>query len=79
MAPRLVTVPEAAAYLHLSRVSVYRLIAAGQLRKVKLRGATRIRTDDLDALIERNTARTDAESLDAGVVNGSPGPRGAEP
>ena len=58
---RLLSVPEAAAYLAVKENTVYRLIARGDLRHVDLavvRGTktkTRIRLDDLEALIEART------------------------
>jgi excisionase family DNA binding protein len=55
------TVPGAAERLHCSEMHVYRLIAAGELRAVDIsapssrRSKTRIRGDDLDDYIERQT------------------------
>lgn len=60
MAPRLLTVPQAAEVLGCSRTHIYGLIAAGHLRPVEIaakgvRSKTRIRQDDLDAFIEART------------------------
>ena len=57
-APSLLTIPMAAAALSCSRRHVYTLIAGGELRPVDIghgRSKTRIRPDDLQAYIERQT------------------------
>jgi excisionase family DNA binding protein len=56
----LLTVPEAAARLKISRNGVYRLISLGQLRAVDVAvtgksSKTRVRSDDLQAYIDANT------------------------
>ncbi|BBF92126.1 helix-turn-helix domain-containing protein [Blastochloris tepida] len=51
------TVPEAAAYLRVSRSSVYNLFERGDLRPIKVGGRTLIRKADVDALLDRE-ART---------------------
>jgi excisionase family DNA binding protein len=58
---RLHTIPETAELLgDVSKMHVYRLIAAGELRAVDIaergtRSKTRVRSDDLAAYIERRT------------------------
>ena len=56
--PRLVTIPEAAAALAVSRATVYELIADGELPALRLRphGHVRIVESDLAALVERRRA-----------------------
>lgn len=50
--PMLLTVPEAAAHLRLSRARVFELIASGDLPSLKLGGARRIRRDALLAYLD---------------------------
>jgi len=50
---RLFTFADAGAYMKLSRTTIYRLVKAGDLRVVRIRGARRFRRRDLDALIAR--------------------------
>ena len=51
--PALLTINQAAAYLSVSRSTVYGLIAKGLLTSVRIvRGAPRIRRSEIDALIE---------------------------
>lgn len=58
---QLITVPEAARRLGVSRATAYRLVAAGELqvvdlsRKGALRPMLRVRTDHLMELIQRRT------------------------
>lgn len=57
---RLLTIPETADQLRCSTRHVYDLIAAGLLRPVDIgrgRSKTRVRSDDLDAYINRQTRR----------------------
>jgi excisionase family DNA binding protein len=62
---RLYTIPETASLLgHVSKMHVYRLIAAGALRAVDIavpgsrKSKTRIRRDDLASYIEKQTRTT---------------------
>ena len=54
----LLTIPETAASLQVSRATVYRLVKDGSLQVVKVRGLTRVRPSAiaryLDALERRN-------------------------
>lgn len=52
---RLFTIPEAAAYVRLSRTTLYALMNDGLLNYVKIRKARRIPLAALTALVERNT------------------------
>ena len=54
--PRLLTVPQAAESLGMSTKSVYKLLAAQELRGVRLLRVMRFPTAELDALIERRLA-----------------------
>lgn len=47
------TVPEAAAYLRISRASLYRLFRDGDLKPRKIAGRTLVRRVDADALLAR--------------------------
>lgn len=49
----LLTVPEAAACLSVSRAHLYRLIQAGELRVVHSRGAVRVPYSELERYVER--------------------------
>lgn len=51
-APAILTIPEAAGALRVSRATINRLCAAGRLSAVKLPGGTRIKTATVRALIE---------------------------
>lgn len=55
--PALMTIPEVANELRLTRSTVYRLIGRGELPTVHVGGhnASRVRRVDLAAYIERNT------------------------
>ncbi|MEE9369353.1 MAG: helix-turn-helix domain-containing protein [Pontiella sp.] len=50
---QLLRVPQAADTMGVSTKTVYRLIARGILRKVKIGGATRISKDELDAYLNQ--------------------------
>lgn len=64
MSTKLLSIPDAAAQLGCSRTHVYGLIAAGHLRPVEIKASgrpkTRVRQDDLDDFIERQTRNTRA-------------------
>ena len=51
--PEILSPSEAAAYLRLSRSTVYNLIHEGDLPFHRLRGACRIHRNDLDAFLKR--------------------------
>lgn len=53
--PRLLTVPEFAERLHISRASAYRLIAAGDVATVRLGGSVRITEQAITDLIRAKT------------------------
>ncbi len=53
---RLVTVPEAADLLRLSTRKINDLLAAGNLRRIKIGRATRIQLTELETLIREGTA-----------------------
>jgi excisionase family DNA binding protein len=50
------TVNEAAAYLKVSRRTVYRMIHSGRLRSIQIPGGTRLRPGDLDAYLDAHVA-----------------------
>jgi excisionase family DNA binding protein len=50
------TVEEAADFLRISRVSIYRWIAQGRLKKFKVGSRTLLRRDDVHALISEAAA-----------------------
>ena len=50
----LLTINEAKAVLRVSTGTVYNLLAAGELQRVKIRGRTLVRSQDLLDLIERS-------------------------
>jgi excisionase family DNA binding protein len=50
-ADRLLTVAEVMDRLHVSRATVYRLIAKGGLHPVKISGSTRFAVSDVDGLV----------------------------
>lgn len=65
MTTRLLSVPAVAEILGCSRTHVYGLIAAGHLRPVEIKATgtrpkTRVRADDLEAFIERQTREVTA-------------------
>lgn len=49
--PAAFSIPAAASYLSISRASIYRLIKAGELPRVKVGGRSLIRRSDADALL----------------------------
>lgn len=55
--PALLTIREAAQYLHVSEGLIYKLMRTKELRAVRFGGATRIRRGEVDRLIERKTTR----------------------
>lgn len=60
---RLVTIDDAARILSVSRSTVYRMIDAGTLRRVKLGHSVRIRLDDIDHAVECSTVDANRDSL----------------
>jgi excisionase family DNA binding protein len=56
------TIREACARLRVHRTSLERLFKNGELTKVKVGRAVRIRTADLDAYLERNSQHGASES-----------------
>jgi excisionase family DNA binding protein len=57
---RLLTVPEAAERLAVSRATLYRLMEEGALPRIPVRSHTRISEADVAALIERRRAEAAA-------------------
>ena len=55
MTPRILTFAEAAEILKISAKTLRRLIVSGQLRAGKLGATWRVRSDDLDAFMEKLT------------------------
>jgi len=53
----LLTIPQTQERLNLSRQSVYRLFWSGELRRVKIGRAVRVRAEDVLDLIERATVQ----------------------
>ncbi len=53
MQPRLKDLPAACEHLTVSRAKLYNLIAAGEIKAVKIGRSTRFETADLDAFIDR--------------------------
>lgn len=51
---KLLTLSDVCSTLQLSRASVYRQIQRGKLRKVKIGGALRFRSVDVERLIKEN-------------------------
>ncbi|MET0993663.1 MAG: helix-turn-helix domain-containing protein [Mycobacterium sp.] len=51
----LVTIPEAAAALRISRSSIYRLFDTGQLRSVRISGSRRVSTAEINWFIAAHT------------------------
>ena len=56
------TIPEAAAYLGVSEPTIYRWMKDGILSFYKIGNATRFSKESLDALIEKQTGRKEAEA-----------------
>jgi len=52
---RLLTIPEAAACLSVSRSSIYRLFDAGELRWVRVCASRRVSTAEIDRFIAEHT------------------------
>lgn len=60
----LLTVPEAAAALSMSRASLYRLLGRGEIRVIKIGGMTRISAAALEAFVsDRLTPVADAPTV----------------
>lgn len=55
MSAEVLTIPQAAERLKVSRNTVYRMIADGDLPVVEVRGKSRVAETDLQAYIDRNT------------------------
>ena len=56
------TTEEAAAYLRVSRATVYRLARAGELPAVQIGGRWRFRRDLSDAWLREQTVQTDEDA-----------------
>lgn len=54
--PDLLKIPEVAAYLRVTRQTVYNLIASGDLHTVKVGTLQRIRATDLEAYLQRTAS-----------------------
>jgi excisionase family DNA binding protein len=52
----LLTIPEAADLLRVGRSTVYAMIGAGQLPRLKIRKAVRVRRDDVERIAREGTA-----------------------
>lgn len=50
---RLLTIPQVASQLRVSERTVYRLISSGDLRPLKVRGATRVHPAQIRAYLRR--------------------------
>lgn len=57
MTPLLVSVNEAARLLSVSRGTAYRMITAGQLPTIKIRGLTRVSVAALEAWVREQAAQ----------------------
>jgi excisionase family DNA binding protein len=57
------SVPEAAAYLHVSEPTIFRWMKEGTLSFYKVGGGTRFTQEGLDAVIEKTTGRKEAEAV----------------
>ena len=55
MQKKLMKVGQVATHLQVSPRTVYRLIAAGEIRAVKIRGSTRVHPQTLEAYVRRAT------------------------
>ena len=51
----LLKIPEALALLNVGQSTLYRLFKEGQIRKTKVRGATRISRREIERYLDRNT------------------------
>ena len=60
--PARYTIPEAAAYLGVSEPTIYRWMKDGILSFYKIGNATRFSRESLDAVIEKQTGRKEAEA-----------------
>lgn len=58
----LFTVDDLCAYLRVSRRQVYKLVAEGELRTVRVGERLRFRPADVDDYLERNTERNTASN-----------------
>ncbi len=56
--PAVLTVQEAAVYLSISVVTLYRLIRTGDIPHIRVGGSLRFRAADLDGYLDDNTSRT---------------------
>ncbi len=63
---RLLTVPEVAEHLHLSRSMVYALIQRGQLKVIKIGNATRVAPTALNAFLRSIEDEAEGRSLARG-------------
>jgi len=54
---QLLTVKEAADILNISRATIYLIMAESKLPYVKVRGGRRIRKEDLEMYIQKNTSK----------------------
>ena len=60
--PMLLTIPESAASLRVSRSTIYRLIAEGQIETISVRGVRRVRPEALKRFID-NQQRNHREQV----------------
>ena len=58
--PLLLTVPESAKLLNISRVTVFKLLRSGRLASLKIGAKRMIPRQELDRFIERETATKDS-------------------
>lgn len=61
----LLTITDAAEALRVSRATVYRLVAEGELPRIRVRGHSRIARADVIALIERRRTESIGQSKEA--------------
>jgi len=52
---QLLTAREVASLLHVSKAQAYRLIQQGELKSIRFGRTVRVRPEDLEAFIQRNT------------------------
>ena len=62
--PELITVEQAAAYLQVAPVTVYRMLDAGKLPAAKVGRMWRIRKTDVDKFIRRQTIKKECQPGD---------------